>query len=335
MISADAEAIPNTSWIEFHWQRARQLGEGCLFIIDEIQMVTDWSRIVKVLYDQDRMKRDIRVVLLGSASLKIQAGLSESLLGRFERIYVPHWTYEECKIGFNYSVEDYLFFGGYPGAAQFKSNYKRWKNYIDYSVIEPVLNRDLLQIARVAKPALFRQTFELIMRYPAQEVSLQKLLGQLQEGGNVSTVKHYLALFEGAFLLKILYKYTASPIQTRHSSPKLLPLNTALVEGGVKSEENRTSEHMGRLLECVVGAKLLSFSPHLYYWREGNLEVDFVLKTSKYIYAIEVKSIEKSKTKGLMAFQKKYPNALIKMVDLGNIEDFFALKDEDEFFTFV
>ncbi len=327
-VSADESSGVDEAWLRFQWERAKSRGKGTLLVVDEIQKIQDWSRVIKVLFDQDRMTHALKVVLLGSASLKIQKGLSESLMGRYETTYVPHWTFGECNDCFGWSFREYVLYGGYPGSAALVRDPSRWKAFIRDAIIHPVITQDLLEIAAVYKPALFRQCFELAMSFPAQEISLQKLLGQLQENGNVSTVKHYLELFEGAFLLQTLQKYSGSTITKRSSSPKLLPLNTALVQGlrgtGLGEDE---PDWYGRLFECVVGTKLTTFDGTLYYWREGPYEVDFVLDTGDRLIAVEAKSSRRSHLKGLMKFCSYYPAAEVVVIDSQNVEAFLVVEE--------
>jgi uncharacterized protein len=301
-------------------------------VIDEVQKIKDWSRVIKVLFDRDRLSQPLKIVLLGSASLKIQNGLTESLLGRYEKTYVPHWTYHECKECFGWTLRDFVVFGGYPGGAHLIKDPKRWKRFIRDAIIEPVITQDLLEISKVYKPALFRQCFELVMSIPGHEISLQKLLGQLQESGNVSAIKHYLELFEGAFLLRTLHKYSGSLIKKRLSSPKIIPLNTALSQG-LRAEglEDDTPEWYGRLFESVIGAKLLEFEGcDLYYWREGDYEVDYVLKTKTQLFGIEVKSGRKAHLKGIQKFKSLYKNSVAIIVDTRNVENFLSIKELSE-----
>ena len=254
MVTADELTTPNREWLSLQWQRAEQKGPGTLLVIDEVQKIPQWSDVVKYLFDRDR--RRLKVVLLGSASLSLQRGLSESLAGRFELIHANHWNLRECQIAFGWSLVEYLKFGGYPAAGELIGDIPRWRNFIRNSIVEPVLFKDILGLSSVAKPALFRQTFELAMAYPAREISLQKMLGQLQESGNVTTIKHYLELLEGAFLIKTLQKYTGSEVKKRASSPKIVPLNSGLVHafqnpGDVDSKP----EWRGRIFEAAVGAR--------------------------------------------------------------------------------
>lgn len=317
LASADEVAPPTADWIELNWKIARGMGEGALLVIDEIQKVPGWSERVKRLFDEDRESRSMKVVLLGSASLLMQKGMAESLAGRYEVIHAGHWSLPECREAFGWGLTEFLKFGGYPAAAELTGDFSRWRDFINHSIIEPVLLRDLLSLVVVNKPALFRQAFQLCLAYPAMEISLQKLLGQLQESGNVTTIKHYLELFEGAFLIKALQKYSGSELKKRGSSPKLIPLNTALVNArrdGFSSAQD--TEWIGRLFECAVGAELCRRYDEVMYWREGGAEVDFVVKTQRGIVAIEVKSGRVKRMGGLERFCQRYPDALPLVMDL-------------------
>lgn len=312
MITADAPSPPPAEWIRHHWEQARQKGDGTLFIIDEVQKIPSWSEQIKLLFDQDRNKRDLKIILLGSSSLFLQKGMTESLAGRFELIEAPHWSYAECKKAFNWNFETYLSFGAYPGAVPFIRDESRWRHYILNSIIEPILSKDILGVYPVDKPALFRQTFELAVQYPSKIISLQKMLGQLQDRGNAATIKHYLNLLEKTFLIKTLQKYSGSPIQIKQSSPKIVVLNSALIHAYRSPERlKQEPEWFGDVFESVLGAQLSRLpDSELFYWREGNLEVDYILKTPKELYALEIKSgMKKTKEKGLIAFSKKYPEA--------------------------
>lgn len=323
-VTADEVISPGAEWLEMHWKRARSLGENTLFAIDEIQKVTNWDQIVKKYYDEDRNAKRLNVVVLGSASLAIQQGLSESLAGRYEILRATHWSYKECREAFTYSLSDYLKYGGYPALAPLRYNTERFQTFVRESILEPVLGRDILSIATVSKPALFRQTFELAMHYPAQELSLQKMLGQLQDRGNVTTIKHYLQLLEGAYLLKLLHKFSIAPITTKASSPKILPLNIALVHAFTDPDEvDSNSEWRGHVVETAVGSHLLS-QGELWYWRDAKHEVDFVLQHKKTTYAIEVKSGRRRLGDGLQRFVAKFAGSIPVVIDRDNLDEFLS-----------
>jgi hypothetical protein len=317
MVSADEFAPPHADWIELNWKMAESKGLGTLLVIDEIQKIPNWSVVVKRLFDAQRSERRLKVVLLGSASLMLQKGLTESLAGRYEVVFSRHWNFKECHEAFGWDLNSYLKFGGYPAAAEICADTKRWRDFMNHSIIEPVLLRDLLSMAVVNKPALFRQAFILCLAYPAMEISLQKLLGQLQDAGNVTTLKHYLELFEGAFLIKALQKYSGSEIKKRGSSPKILPLNTGLVNAQRDpSDVDRDPEWRGHLFECAIGAELSNQFDEVMYWREGGSEVDFVVKTSSALFAIEVKSGRRRRPGGIAQFVARYPACTPMILDL-------------------
>jgi predicted AAA+ superfamily ATPase len=253
---------------------------------------------VKRLWDEDsRAARPLKVVLLGSAPLLMQQGLTESLAGRFEILPLPHWSFAEMKAAFGFSLDDYLYFGGYPGAAPLARDQARWTRYLLDSLIETTIARDVLMMARVDKPALLRRVFELGCRYSGQILSYTKMLGQLQDAGNTTTVAHYLELLAAAGMVTGLQKYAGKAIRHRGSIPKLQVLNTALMTAlsGYTPEDVRADrEFGGRLVESAVGAHLANAAASgacdLFYWREQNREVDFVVRAGRTIVAIEVKS---------------------------------------------
>lgn len=321
--SADDQLVSDHSWLLAQWQKALLLGDGALLVIDEIQKVPDWSAAIKSLWDMH--PRRLRVVLLGSGSLQIQSGLTESLAGRFELTRICHWTFAELRTAFGYDLERYLLYGGYPGAVAFEDEYDRWYAYLKDAIVEAVIGKDILQNRKVANPALFRQAFEILCRYPAQEISYTKLLGQLQDRGNTDLIKYYLELYAGAFLIFSLEKYSAKGWLTRSSSPKILAACPALYTMTAGPRALADPEQRGRVFELAVGAELLQLPGDLYYWREKHAEVDFVYRYQGRLYALEVKSGRKKSAKGLEAFMKHFPDAIPVILTPDN----FPLLSED------
>jgi predicted AAA+ superfamily ATPase len=319
--SADEPTLQSRAWIEQQWETGRLLatetkGKGeALLVLDEIQKVTGWSEVVKRLWDSDtRNNLSIKVVLLGSAPLLIQRGLTESLAGRFEIIPVPHWSYSEMREAFGWDLDHFIYFGGYPGAADLIADRQRWSRYIIDSLIETTLSRDILLLTRVDKPALLRRLFQLGCSFSGQILSYQKMIGQLQDAGNTTTLAHYLELLTGAGMLTGLQKYAANEVRERASSPKLQVLNTALLSAPSRlsfEEARKDREYWGRLTESAVGAHLINSAAgmgvELFYWRERSREVDFVLRSGKTVVAIEVKSgARKEGLPGMDAFDKTF-----------------------------
>ena len=313
--SADLPAAPDAGWIEQQWQLARRTATqgAALLVLDEVHKVPRWSEAVKMLWDEDSFAGlPLHVALLGSSQFLMQQGLGESLAGRFELIGVPHWSFAEMRDAFGWDVGRYVYFGGYPGAAVLADDEFRWKSYVLDAIIEPTISRDVLQLARIDKPALLRRLFVLGCAYSGQILSYQKMVGQLQDVGNTTTLAHYLALLGGAWMLTGLDKFAGDQARSRAGSPKLLALNTALISAQLTQgfeAARQDGELWGRLVESAVGAHLLNNAPagmEVTYWRERNHEVDFVLRQGGKTVAIEVKS---GRNKGALAGLKAFSDS--------------------------
>lgn len=317
--SADEPALKSSSWLEQQWETARYKIKGenaeALLVLDEIQKLPNWSETVKRLWDEDSFNNvQLKVILLGSSPLLIKSGLTESLAGRFELIPVTHWSYSEMKDAFGWNFEQYVYFGGYPGAVDLIDDIDRWTHYIKESLIETSISRDILLMTRVDKPALLRRMFELGCAYSGQILSYQKMTGQLQDAGNTTTLAHYLDLLSSAGFVIGLQKYAGQHVRRRASSPKLQVFNTALITAHANigfDELIKNRDLWGRWVESTIGAHLLNQTVgrdlELYYWSKGNVEVDFVLIKGDRVTAIEVKGgAKRVNLPGIDAFSKEF-----------------------------
>lgn len=324
-VSADNPGLVGASWLSTQWETARALAAqagACILVLDEVQKLPHWTEEVKRLWDEDtRTGRDVRVVVLGSAPLLISRGLTESMAGRFEMTRMGHWTFSEMRQAFGFTLDQFIYFGGYPGAASLIDDPARWAAYVRDALIETTISKDVLMMSPVQKPALLRRVFDLACRYSGQELSYQKMLGQLLDAGNTTTLAHYLQLLEGAGMVCGLQKFSGQAVRQRGSSPKLQVFNTALM-GAMASTEGydfprlrATPALWGRMTESAVGAELLarhlehsSEQPLIHYWRDGVNEVDYVLRHRGELFAFEVKSgANPGNLKGLDAFCKLNP----------------------------
>ena len=289
------------TWLVSNWEEARRRAErssnGFVLVFDEIQKIPSWSDTIKGLWDADRARGcPLHVVILGSAPLPMQSGLNESLAGRFESLRVTHWSFPEMSEAFDVTLDQFIYFGGYPGAATLILDEERWRDYILHALVEPHLERDLLAMTRVDKPALLKNLFGLGASYSGQILSYRKMTGQLQDAGNTTTLAHYLDLLSMAGLLTGLEKHSGSAQRRRRSSPKLNVLNTALMgatSGYSFAEAKADRTFWGRLVESAVGAHLVNTAGRtveVSYWREGSREIDFVLRRAANVRGIEVKS---------------------------------------------
>lgn len=335
--SADLPGLTDSSWVEQQWEVGRVLtasGEPCVLVLDEVQKVPGWSETVKRLWDEDSAaKRVLRVVLLGSSPLLLQSGSSESLAGRFEMLRVTHWTFAEMRAAFGLSLEQWLFYGGYPGAIMVAEDEERWRRYILDALIETTISRDIQLMTRIDKPALLRRLFALACEYSGQILSYQKMIGQLQDVGNTTTLAHYLEVLGAAGLVMGLPKHSRERVRQRAASPKLLALNTALVTSmsfRAASDFRSDPELRGRLVETAVGAHLvnglLGTNAQVGYWREGDREVDYVIERGDRRLAIEVKSGRpRAAPPGLAAFESAFGPCRKLLVGSGglDLETFF------------
>ena len=319
MYSADDVPTSQREWISSCWENARmrlrtERCDSVVLVIDEVQKIAGWSEVVKKMWDEDSFHdTPIKVLLLGSSRVLLERGLADSLAGRFETIRVPHWTYGEMRDAFGFSLEQYVYFGGYPAVADLVANEDRWAEYIRSSIIDATINKDVLVDAVVNKPALLRQTFELAAAYSGEILSLTKMIGRLQDAGNTTTLSSYLRLLDDSGLVCGLQKYSVDNSRRRASVPKYQVYNNALksifCEASFKEALN-DRKLWGHLFESAIGCHIVnaaySYRMQPYYWRDGDNEVDFVLKSGSKVVGMEVKSSHEKYTHGLAAFRERF-----------------------------
>ena len=345
-VTADDVFATDSTWLSREWGNARlqMLQSGIneiLFIVDEVQKVTNWSEIVKKEWDSDSFSdRNIKVILLGSSRLLIQKGLTESLAGRYELTNITHWAFDEMQAAFGWNIEQFIYFGGYPGSASLILDEERWKSYVRESLIETSISKDILMMTRVDKPILLKRLFDIGCRYSSQILSLTKIQGELQETGNLTTLSGYLNLLKDAGLLSGLEKYASDIIRKRASKPKFQVHNNALLTASQISsfdDIRKYSKEWGRLAESAVGAHLinsgLKYRFNVYYWNQGNYEVDYVIEKGNEIIAIEVKSGKDSSNKGLSIFNEEFHPRAVYIVGTDGIpfETFLGMNPAELF----
>lgn len=346
LVSADAVTNSGETWLEQQWEVARlklKSTEASEFIlaIDEIQKISNWSELIKKLWDEDtRAKQNIKVLLLGSSRLLLQQGLTESLAGRFETSYLGHWSLAEMEQAFGVTANQYVWFGGYPGAAVLMGDEDRWKKYVNDALIETSISKDILMLTRVDKPALLRKLFELGCSYSGQVLSYTKIVGQLQDAGNTTTLAHYLQLLDTAGLLAGIEKYTGEQLRHRSSSPKFQVHNTALLTAQHADSFSAVLSDpalWGRWVEAAIGAHLvnhqLSEGYVVHYWRHRDAEVDFVLEHKGRVVGLEVKSGSPQKATGMEAFKRQHSPDRILVIGSSGVpwEEFLTMNPTDIF----
>ena len=338
--SADSVPATNTSWVSNCWAAVRSLKESkgfesIILVIDEIQKISNWSEVVKKEWDDDTFHdRNIKVLLLGSSRVLLEKGLSESLGGRFEEIRMTHWSFPEMKECFGFTLDQFLFYGGYPGAAELINNPDRWEQYIQSAIIDATINKDILMNTPISKPALLRQTFELGASYSGELLSLTKMLGSLQDAGNTVTLAGYINLLDESGLLCGLQKYSIDTARRRASIPKFQVYNNALkmvYNPQTFDQAIMNRKDWGRIFESGIGAWIVGQAFvhrfEVFYWRDRNDEVDFILRKKGSIIAIEVKSNAEKNTNGLDTFRDKFSPKAAFIVGDGGIpaEEFLSM----------
>lgn len=339
LFSADAVDEGDGEWISRSWESARvtmslHRDKEFLLVIDEIQKIRNWSEYVKREWDSDSLKGvNMKVVLLGSSRLMLRKGLTESLAGRFELVRIGHWSFGEMRDAFGWTLDQWLYFGGYPGSAGLIDDEKRWRKYVQDALVTPSIERDVVMTSRIYKPALMRQLFDLGCSYSGEMVSLTKMLGQLQDAGNVTTLQSYLDILKQCHLLAALRKYAADDARKYQSIPKFQVYNNALltVHHRTTFEQARVDpKAWGRWVESAVGARLLAQAEEenyeVYYWRDHDDEVDFVINRDGHLTALEVKSGKRGMNSGLPRFSRMFHPDRALVVGTGGLrlDDFFS-----------
>ena len=341
MVKADNVISTDTGWINYIWRSVRgtmvsKHDKEHLLVIDEIQKIANWSEAVKEEWDSDSENQiNLKVVLLGSSRLMLQFGLKESLAGRFELIRMGHWTYSEMQQAFGLTLDEYIYFGGYPGSASFIKDEARWKRYIKDSIVSPAIEKDVVMTSRIYKPVLMKRLMQLGCAYSTKELSLTKVLGKLQDVGNVTTLAGYLDLLRQCQMLCGLQKYAIDDARKYNSVPKFEVFNNALLTAFHRErfETVRSdAELWGRWVESAVGAHILSFSEEedyqVFYWRDRNNEVDFIIVSDYGCVALEVKSGRRSAGRGMTVFNAKFHPTQTYIIGTGgiSIEEFLQME---------
>lgn len=346
LYNADGVDENDTDWIRRIWESTRTLMDTrqqteAVLVIDEIHKIKRWSEIVKREWDADtRGKRQLKLFILGSSRLMLRKGLTESLAGRFELIRLGHWTLQEMEDAFGWTLDEWIYYGGYPGSASLIKDMRRWKKYIKESLVAPAIEKDIILTSNIYKPALMKQLFELGCTYSAELLSLTKALGQLQDAGNVTTLSSYLEILNQCNLLAGLQKYANDEARRYQSVPKYQVYNNALLTAykGTSYEKDRIDPQIwGRWVESAVGVYLLGGaeegSYNVYYWRERSNEVDFIIVRQREVIALEIKSGRRGMNSGLPKFCELFQpkHALVIGTDGIPFDDFFRMKIEDLF----
>ncbi|PWU17151.1 MAG: hypothetical protein C5B49_09485 [Bdellovibrio sp.] len=306
--TADSPVPLDSQEIERLWEQVSGMHDPVL-AIDEIQKIRGWSETVKKLWDTK--SKPIRLLLSGSAAISIEKDLRESLAGRYELIRVEHWNFSEAHRAFALTIDEFLEFGCYPGSIPFIKDRERWSSYIKDSIVEPAIGRDILQLHPIENPALLRQLFSVCVGHPSQVISLNKLQGQLQDRGALSTLQNYLDLLGLGFLVSGIQKYSQNAIRTRQSPAKLIVHDNALIRAFERPVGSRPKPaRFGFYLENAVAARFIEAGWDTFYWKDRDLEVDLVVlgpHGEKWAIEVKMSSPSDQELRGLTQFCRRHP----------------------------
>ena len=337
-VNADDPALVSENWLRHEWKLARILAKtgGAILIIDEIQNVSRWSSLVKLLWDDDTLLQiPLKVIIIGPSALLLQRGLTESLMGRFEVLHCLHWNYSECKEAFGYTIDDFLFFGGYPGAAKLINEDDRWTEYMGSSIVDPAISHDILMMEKVRKPALLRSLFLYGCMHSAQQMSYVKIPEQLLVTDNTVTIKYYLNLLEKAGMLAGLQNYSVNQIRIIQNSLRFIVYDTSLMTYAFDVNKQRFLDNAGdysRLVQSAVGANLLVRGKaegfEVYWCHECDTVADFIIKSGRHLTSVEVNTGRVKSSNDSVVLKKLNPDAPPFSIgsDITTLEDFFLGK---------
>jgi len=301
-VSSDGPTAIDAFDLEQKWELARlecRRSGRWLLILDEVQRTAGWSAVARRLRDGDAGEGlDLRVLMIGSSMPLLDAGLKSDLQGLYDMTPTGHWSYAEIQERFGWTLDQYIYFGGYPRTAEMLANEEGWRAFLLEQVIETALARDVLLSAQVAKPSLLRSFFRLACTHSAEVLSFQKMTTQLPGAGNTTTLSGYLELLQGAGLVRGLQKFDDGEERKRGSIPKLQVFNSGLataLSGWTYESARGDGDRWGRLVESAIGAHLANAAvtgeiDDLCYWRERNRDVAFVIRAGNRIVALDVKA---------------------------------------------
>mgnify|MGYP003564828812 CR=1 FL=1 len=265
--------------------------EDTLICLDEIQLKPDLFRTLRVIID--RNERNSQFLILGSASRDLIRQSSETLAGRISYCELTPFLLNESNSIPDSTFNDYWLRGGYPRALLASDNQVSvvWKN----DFLRTFIERDVLQI----KPGLSSQSVNRLLQMTAHiqgnTINYTSIGNSLSLSDN--TVKHYLDLLEGAFIVRILEPLHTNLKKRLIKSPKVYIRDSGLLHTllGIESFDTLLGHPIfGSSWESVVIENILAYmkpsvSSSFYRTAKGE-EMDLILEQGQKRIAIECKA---------------------------------------------
>jgi predicted AAA+ superfamily ATPase len=265
------------------WRR-----EKVHLFLDEIQKLSNWSNQVKLLYDSFP---NIKMVLSGSASLRLHRDALDNLVGRHFVINVPPLSIVEFyELKYGERIDRVELFKGrleeefkefllrqFPEIVTWKDE-REVKEYIREQVIAKIVRGDIPDTFSGVNFRLLEGLVNLFYAKPGMIISIDQLSKDFRV--SKTTLDNHLFFLEFSLLVRFVRNYRPSLRSESRKMKKVYPYNIALAMSMFYLERSYIYE---TFVAGIIDAG--------HYWRNGNKEVDFVLKEP--LRAIEVKSSER------------------------------------------
>jgi uncharacterized protein len=313
-------------------------------VIDEIHLLSDPGRAIKIIYDQ---LEDIRIIITGSSSFHIKNKTGESLAGRkidydiYPLSFSEYLNQKGIEKDLNFNtfkkitransnqlkdeiypfdlkniLKNVLIYGLYPHLVNSPRDEKYLLNFIDSLIFKDILELNLIDNKKLAKDLLKLLAFQIgnLINYSELATSLK---------ADQRTIKRYIEIFEQSFILFRLYPYSKNKRDEISKSAKIFFYDTGVRNALINDFsdlEARTDK--GALFENFIISELIKQNSYLeknyrlYYWRtKQGSEIDIVLEKDKELIGVEIKYQRRAFSR---SFSNRYPEARVKMITVDN-----------------
>lgn len=265
---------------------SQYLGKEKLYVfLDEVQMIEQWNVACRTL----RLK-NVSLFITGSNSKLLSKEFTKELSGRYVAFRVRPFVFLEIQeyvkeLQHDYSISDYLVFGGFPQAIEFPTKQARLRYLNDLD--DTIVINDILNRYKIRKDNLFRRVVNYIMISNARIFSANSVQKFLKGQGfecSLNTILKYLSYLEEAYVISPIRQYSTKAKRELKYYQKLY------VEDVSFNSIRQTDGHwdITHNLENIVYNELLYRGFNLFVFREGSQEVDFLAEKNNRQYLIQV-----------------------------------------------
>jgi predicted AAA+ superfamily ATPase len=220
----------------------------------------------------------------------------------------------------------FLLNGGFPEFLQLKGE-RAIRQYFPENVIERVVYHDIPETFNVADRALLQNLLMYSIFHSGSIININEIAASCN--ATRQTVSDYLYYLQSSMLIRLLEKYAKTEVSRLRAFRKLYTVDSGLYVHLQRLSPSQIEQKgaLGRLAEIAVFAQLKSYSAvseNLFYFRERDMEVDFVVRTPKGLIPVEVKYREAPKDlRGIKYFMQRFnaSKAIVITKDMLKKED--------------